>query len=288
MTNEELILRVQKLHRSDDIELLIVMNEGLVASCAMRYRGLEDMDDLKQEGVYALLKAAEAWRPDRGANFAAFSYNVIMRHLQRYISDFGVAIRIPAYRQRLIMEYKQVAANFNRDHGRPATREELAELLNLDSDQLEQVEKDERVLHVKSFSEPVDEEGLTIEDQVEDPDDPIEQVIDNIFQKEVGAVVWPIVDELEPLEAEIVKRRYEASETRQKAAEALGMTDKQLYQIEKTALLKLRRRQQLRALHEEIVGQYIMNHTTLGYFKRSHTSDPEWIVQKLESEDALW
>jgi RNA polymerase sigma factor (sigma-70 family) len=55
----------------------------LLRSCRARFRGLQaaDLDDLRQVGCVALLKASETWDAARGVKFLTFAYNCIRTRL---------------------------------------------------------------------------------------------------------------------------------------------------------------------------------------------------------------
>jgi RNA polymerase primary sigma factor len=76
---------------------------GLVWSIAWRYRFLADVgngcdiDDLFQEGMFGLMRAAETYDPERGA-FSTYAYQWIRQHVTRAASDKARVVRIPVHK----------------------------------------------------------------------------------------------------------------------------------------------------------------------------------------------
>ncbi len=75
---------------------LIEANTRLVASVALkfRWRGL-DMDDLFQEGLLGLMRAADKFDYRRGFRFSTYATNWIRQKIGRAIQDQGRTIRLP-------------------------------------------------------------------------------------------------------------------------------------------------------------------------------------------------
>ena len=61
MTNEELVHEYQAGNR-EVIEQLYLQNSGMIEKIVRRYSGVEELEDLRQESYFGLVKAAEAIR----------------------------------------------------------------------------------------------------------------------------------------------------------------------------------------------------------------------------------
>ena len=63
MTNEELVIEYQTGNKAV-IEQLYLQNRGMIEKIVRRYAGIEELDDLRQESFFGLVKAAELWKPE--------------------------------------------------------------------------------------------------------------------------------------------------------------------------------------------------------------------------------
>jgi RNA polymerase primary sigma factor len=79
-------------------DALILRNQRLVWAIAQQYTGLGlDMDDLVQEGMTGLIKAADRFDPGRGVAFSTYATYWIRQSIQRAIERMGRLVRIPGH-----------------------------------------------------------------------------------------------------------------------------------------------------------------------------------------------
>ena len=136
---EELLAEVETCHdRCRQGELrreAVVLTLDLVDGVARRYhgRGME-RDDLVQVGRMALVKAANGYRCGQGSSFAAYAVPTISGEIKRYFRDTGWAVRPPRRLQELRSRMAQVTQQLSQHTGRAPTVRELAEALQVSSD----------------------------------------------------------------------------------------------------------------------------------------------------------
>lgn len=109
-------------------EALILANLRLVTSFAKYYngRGVEH-PDLIQEGYLGLMKAAELYDPETGYAFSTYAVQWVRQAMQRAVMDKGRMIRVPVYMRERQTQLLRLAAQIEKQEGRAATLEELAE-----------------------------------------------------------------------------------------------------------------------------------------------------------------
>jgi RNA polymerase sigma factor (sigma-70 family) len=78
-----------------DIDRLILENEKLVHFVAKSYKGLDQYEDLVQEGMIGLIKAARRFDPTKGFMFSSFAVPCIKGEILHYLRDKGSIIKIP-------------------------------------------------------------------------------------------------------------------------------------------------------------------------------------------------
>src|SRR5690606_20690235 len=113
-------------------DAFVAANLALVVVVARRYThgGLSYLDAV-QEGNAGLLKAVDRFDPRRGVRFSTYAVWWIRHSIGRALADRGAEIRLPAH----VVERRQLLArtraSFEREHGRPPTPAELAQVVGV-------------------------------------------------------------------------------------------------------------------------------------------------------------
>ncbi len=95
MSNEELVKRIQDgINVHENLESLWENNSGYVAIIARKYEVAEELEDLINQGFIGLYKAAEMYKPDKGAKFLTYATYWITQSIQRYIQNCGKLSRV--------------------------------------------------------------------------------------------------------------------------------------------------------------------------------------------------
>jgi RNA polymerase sigma-B factor len=107
----------------------------LARSLARRYdRSSEPFEDLVQVASLGLLKALDRFDASRGHAFASFAVPTILGELKRYFRDSGWAVHVPRGPQERALKVEQARQQLTTDRGRPPTVYELAEYLEMSSE----------------------------------------------------------------------------------------------------------------------------------------------------------
>lgn len=121
---------------------LVTSNMGLVEKAARRWthQCQEPFEDLRQEGVFGLMKAVEAYDPEKGCAFSSFAMPYISGAIQHYLRDKGWGqVRPP---RRAVEQYAKVKGTQRKltAMGRPMPAVEVAVGLGMTPAQWEFVE----------------------------------------------------------------------------------------------------------------------------------------------------
>src|SRR5690349_7911188 len=139
---------------------LINCNLRLVVSVARKYQGQGlSMNDLVQEGMLGLIRAAEKFDWRKGFRFSTYATLWIRQSIQRGLENSSRTIRLPvhiAQRERKINRTERELAT---RLGREPTEEEIAEAVELPVDQVIEIRKAARPL--TSLDQPIGEDGET-------------------------------------------------------------------------------------------------------------------------------
>ena len=217
-------------------------NLRLVVSMAHRYlrTGRMSLDDLIQEGNVGLLTAIDRFDPERGFRFSTYGSWWIRHAISRALSDRGRAVRLPVHVIELQAKLTKIRRDFEQVHGREPDAEELAALAEVPTDKVERLG---RVLLERDNPREGSEEGAPRRgiDALADEEPAVDTCMESF---ELGGALHEALDELRPMEAEILRLRFglDGSEglTLREIGEVYSLSRERIRQIQQRALNKLR------------------------------------------------
>ncbi len=241
---QEIIL-ARRIENGDHVakESLINSNIRLVASIAQRYqgRGLA-MEDLMQEGIIGLIRAADKFNWRRGYRFSTYATHWIRQTILRSIANSGRSIRLPAYVVDTIGRIARVRGELELSLGRHPSRAELAHAACMSEDQLTDLLQS--IVDPMSLDAPIGEDG---ERRLSDilPSDEYQSPSARVFRHAIHQELGRAVKSLTPREQDVLTLRFGLNGSEPHTLEAVGkelhITRERARQLELQALDKLRR-----------------------------------------------
>ena len=275
MTFDEMAMQVQS-GKIEPIRLWMKMNP-FIRSIAQSFTQYAELEDLIQESYFGFLSALKLYKVELGF-FSTYSRYWIRQAMARYIDNNGQVMRVPVNATASVRKYDRAVNAFQRDVGRMPTTEEMCEALGLSEGQLAQIQADKIRLAIGSLDSPVGEDAeSTVGDMVADPEDLEGNILEKVQQEQLSATLWPLVDELKPQQAEVIRQRYKDGKTREAVGDALGVTGTRVEAIEKTALKTLSKGHFKRALApflDDIRYSKGLD-SGIGHFKKTGSSSTE-------------
>ena len=210
-------------------EELISSNLGLVHACAHKLmgRGIE-YDDLFQAGCIGIIKAADAFDPERGVRFSTYAVPVILGEIKRLFRDGG-SVKVSRGLKELAQKLTRERERFTVKNGREPTVSELAGLLGISEEAVVEASCDSAP--VLSLSADDDGEyGGQIDLPVESPE---EKLSENLS-------LGQALERLDKADRMLIYLRYYKLLTQTQTASRLGMTQVQVSRREKKIIGMLR------------------------------------------------
>lgn len=240
---QEIVL-ARRIEKGDHAakDMLINSNLRLVTSIAQRYQGRGlPMEDLMQEGIIGLIRAADKYNWRRGFRFSTYATHWIRQTIMRAIANSGRSIRLPAYIVDTIGRLARIRGELENTLGRRPTRAELAKAAGMSERQLTDL--------LQSMVEPIsletplgesDERRLAEIIPAEENQSPAARVFRRAINEELGRAIKTLT----PREQEVLRLRFglEGSEphTLEEVGRALHITRERARQLEMQSLEKLR------------------------------------------------
>lgn len=172
LSKEEEVELAQRIHNGDKKakEELINANLKFVVFVAKNYqhRGL-DLEDLINEGNIGLVKAAERFDGTKGYRFISYAVWWIREFILQSLANNGRTIRLPRKQIELIGKINTTIKEFELEHGRTPTAEEISKILEVVDKKVQfALESSSRVESIDSSL--TEDDDRTILDKYDAPD----------------------------------------------------------------------------------------------------------------------
>jgi RNA polymerase primary sigma factor len=221
-------------------ERMINSNLRLVVSIAKRYRGHGvSFGDLIQEGAIGLNRAVEKFDWRRGFKFSTYATWWVRQACQRAISNQSRTIRIPAHVHERRIKLARVGREFELEHGREPTVEELVGVSGYETQHVEEALS--AIEASVSLNQTVGADGDgELGDLFPDPEavDPVEETGEALRRQAVRAAL----ESLPALERQVLELRF-GFDGEQQSLEAiereLGVSRERIRRLEQAAFAQL-------------------------------------------------
>src|SRR5689334_18027751 len=220
-------------------ERLVRCNLRLVATVARRHigRGLS-MEDLLQEGVVGLIRAAEKFDWRRGTRFSTYAVPWIRQAITHALANTSRLVRLPAP-QHLEAERLARAERALEERGSEISHEALASATGMTLEAVERVRRADA--RAASLDAPVGD-GTTMLGELLSASDDI-QPFDVTLAAERRRAVRRSVDRLSGRDRDVVRLRWGLDGGGQRTlgavGEAVGLSPERVRQLEAAALERL-------------------------------------------------
>jgi RNA polymerase sigma-B factor len=243
LTDEELLVLVQSQptgsqSREDACTVLVNRYQGLVRSCALRYRDSpEPVEELIQVGYVGLLKAINNFDPALGGSLAAYAQPCVSGEIKRHFRDKRWQVHVRRSAQELRLEIRKTRNDLIQQLGRIPADTELAEHLGISAADLLDAQRAELAFQASSIDAPLSEsaEAGTLADVLGCEDPRLETALEM-------EAVWAHLGELPEREQNLLLMRFYGNMTQTEIGDELGISQMHVSRLLSHALSFLRDR----------------------------------------------
>jgi RNA polymerase primary sigma factor len=225
------------------LNTLILCNLKFVVSIANRYRntGLP-ISDLINQGNLGLVEAAKRFDHTKDVKFISYAVWWIRQSIIQALAEQSGTVKLPIKQAGILYKINGATEKLNKKLNREPTAQELAEHLEMDESDIENVLRVSR--NYLSLEAPIkDGEDRSFIDLLESGSKDIEE---DIISKTLKSALDDIVDELDERESQIIEWRFglndEAPKTLEEIGELMEISRERVRQLETRALAKLRKK----------------------------------------------
>lgn len=249
----------ERIRRGDQEarQKMIQSNLRLVVKIAGDYRELGlPLLDLISEGNIGLIKAIDRFDPNKGGKLSTYAAWWIRQSVQRALANQGKTIRLPVHLIAKISSLRRTARTLGERLGRDPTDEEVAAEAGVPA---------HRVAHLRSVSaQPAsldaplsgEPDAASLAEVVRD--ESAASPSESFREKSLTDDLKAVVDSLDRREAEIIRLRFGLTGgeelTLQQVGDRFHVTRERIRQLERLALLKIRRLMKEREGRRHAIG----------------------------------
>jgi RNA polymerase sigma-B factor len=219
-------------------DMLVERYLPLARNLARRYaRSSEPFEDLMQVASLGLVKALDRFDTTRGYRFAAFAVPTILGELRRYFRDAAWAVHVPRGAQERALDVEEAQEQLTGRTGHPPTVQEIAEYLELRTDEVLaslQVGQAYSTLSLDAPRRTTDDDQEPYGDSLGAEDERFELV-------EADVVVTEALRQLPLRERRILQLRFVEDMTQSEIAEKVGLSQMQISRLLRRSLEQLRK-----------------------------------------------
>ncbi len=209
----------------------------LTRNLARRYnRSSEPFEDLMQVASLGLLKALDRFDTGRGHPFPSFAVPTILGEMRRYFRDCGWSLHVPRGDQERALKVRDAQETFANEHGRAPTVNQLAEYLELDTEQVINALQAVQAYEALSLDAPrpgVENDGMTYGDAIGEEDERYELI-------ELDATVVAALEHIPARERRMLHMRFVEDLTQTEIATRVGISQMQVSRLLRRSLDQLR------------------------------------------------
>lgn len=195
-----------------------------------------EREDLQQVARIAVVGALERFDPEKEIRFKTFAYRTVSGKIMNYYRDNTWRVVIPRKYRELSARITRAEGEYYQKYGNAPTTEQLADLLQMDTNALKEALEAKQASQTTSLSEQLSENENNM------PELYLGATDSNLDQVELKKDLQAAMEGLSEQQKQVIYYRYFEDLTQSKIAKILGVSQMQISRLEKSALEKIKSR----------------------------------------------
>jgi len=232
--------------------------QSIVNKSTRPYGMIDDSlkQDLMQEGVFGLMRAADKYDTGKGFRFSTYATYWVRSLTSRALQRIERPVRVPTRIYEHYTRMKNVHTEYLNAHGRRPTEYELARLVGMTDGKMQMIVESVNQSFVSTdLALTGGPEGMTVGDVLQGEVDLDEELVESMFKIDCDKALRKYLD---PRERAAIRLRYGLDDggerTMKQISRALNVSPGRTRQIINGSISKLRNRAVFRDLREYMTG----------------------------------
>ncbi len=192
-------------------------------------------EDISSYGIEGLIDAVEKYTPKNGARFETYA---LVRIRGNIIDKIRTQDFLPRSVRRKIRDVKEAQEQLKKQFGRPATNSEVAELLGMETDKVDQILADDTTITSIYDKKGSGEDSLEIIDTIKDSNHMTPH--EACEEKNIKSQLESALKRLPERERMIMVLYYHENMTFKEIGETVNISESRVCQIHAQAIMKLK------------------------------------------------
>ncbi len=215
-------------------ELLKTMDPLIKYWCQSQCYLAWEREDLQQVARIAVVGALERFDPEKEIRFKTFAYRTVSGKIMNYYRDSTWRVAIPRKYRELSTRITRAEGEYYQQHGNNPTTEQLADILQMDREDLKEAMEAKQASQTTSLSEQLNDDESNV------PELYLGAVDGNLDSVELKKDLRDAMEVLSEPQKQVIYYRYFEDMTQSKIAQMMGVSQMQISRLEKSALQKIR------------------------------------------------
>lgn len=216
-------------------DALVADAQGIAVGLARRFRDRgAEFDDLVQVAQIGLLKAIEAFDPDRGSAFISFATPTVLGELRRHFRTVW-SVRMPRGLQELSQRLGPSVADLHQELGRSPSVDEVAARVGLSREQVLEAMEAGAAFRTTSLDSSLEDVRSQRPMQLRDQNADLEYE-----RVDAQRTVESLLPTLSPRSRKIVELRFYENRSQTEIAEMIGISQMHVSRLLRQAVDQLR------------------------------------------------
>lgn len=235
MITQEAFLEYRKSRNLDIRNQIVEAYLYIVDILIKKYlnKGVE-YDDLYQVGALALVNAVDRFDPDRGFEFSSFATPTILGEIKKYFRDKVWSLKVPRRIKEISIKIPEAQEKLTDKFGRIPTPEEVADYLNITTEELIEVAENAKAFKTYSLSQAANPDDLMTYEEMASIE---EKGYSNI---EDFDVIKKVLSGMDDTEKKVFQLRFIDEKKQSEIAEILGVSQMTISRLERNIRKKFR------------------------------------------------